>query len=47
MRGPSLADCENSYARTGIPREEYVRKDSAITAPEPLVIPELSLAVAR
>jgi AdoMet-dependent heme synthase len=29
MRGPSLQDCEKSYARTGIPSAEYVRKSSA------------------
>jgi radical SAM protein with 4Fe4S-binding SPASM domain len=29
MRGPSIQDCEKSYARTGIPSENFKRKNAA------------------
>jgi radical SAM protein with 4Fe4S-binding SPASM domain len=37
MRGPSSQDCEKSYARTGIPSAEYIRKSSAAAPPAGLI----------
>jgi radical SAM protein with 4Fe4S-binding SPASM domain len=33
MRGPSIQDCEKSYARTGIPSENFKRKNAAPAQP--------------
>jgi hypothetical protein len=33
MRGPSTADCEKSYARTGIPSANLVAKKEGRSAP--------------
>jgi radical SAM protein with 4Fe4S-binding SPASM domain len=35
MRGPSTQDCEKSFARTGVPSTNLLRKQAAETRPEP------------
>ena len=35
MRGPSTQDCEKSFARTGVPSANLLRKQAAETRPEP------------
>ena len=35
MRGPSTQDCEKSFARTGVPSANLLRKQSEKTRPEP------------
>ena len=35
MRGPSIQDCEKSFARTGVPSVNLVRKQAAEIRPEP------------
>jgi radical SAM protein with 4Fe4S-binding SPASM domain len=39
MRGPSLLDCEKSYARTGIPTANMLRKGSS--RPDPMVLVQI------
>ena len=36
MRGPSIQDCEKSYARTGIPSENFKAKNAAGPSAQPL-----------
>ncbi|MGA2949435.1 MAG: hypothetical protein WBP65_18870 [Candidatus Sulfotelmatobacter sp.] len=45
MRGPSTADCEKSYARTGIPSANLLGKKEKISLP-PLVQIQLVAAIA-
>ena len=35
MRGPSIQDCEKSFARTGVPSKHLLRKQAAEIRPEP------------
>ena len=35
MRGPSIQDCEQSFARTGVPSYNLLRKKAAMTTPQP------------
>ena len=35
MRGPSIQDCEKSFARTGVPSYNLLRKKAAMTTPQP------------
>ncbi len=35
MRGPSIQDCEKSFARTGVPSAHLLRKQAAEIGPEP------------
>ena len=37
MRGPSTQDCEKSFARTGVPSANLLRKQAAEAKPEPAV----------
>ena len=39
MRGPSTADCEKSYYRTGVPSENMRRR--GLTVPASSVVPQL------
>jgi len=45
MRGPSTADCEKSFARTGIPSANLLAKKDKVSAP-PLVQIQIVPAIA-
>jgi hypothetical protein len=42
MRGPSSADCDTSFHRTGIPSANMLRKASAAHAPLVQILPMMA-----
>lgn len=43
MRGPSIQDCEKSFARTGVPSYNLLRKQGAAASPQPAPTPPAPL----